>query len=318
MDFRAPVRPPGLRAALASVVRPRYRTVRAVRGLEFALRPGEVAGFLGPNGAGKTTTMKMLAGILHPTAGTARVLGRVPWRRERSLLRRIALVRGSRPLGGPEELTVLDTLRFQRLLYEVPDAEFRRNLAELGELLELAELMGRQVRALSLGERMRAGLAAALVHRPRVLFLDEPTIGLDVAAAAAVRAFLAGYAERTAATVLLTSHHMPDVEALCRRVLLIERGRVRYDGALDRLAAELAPHQLVRVTPAVAGATAEWERFGTVQERGEGGRVALRVPRAEVPRVVGELLARLPVAELAVEEPPLEAVLARFHQEDAE
>jgi ABC-2 type transport system ATP-binding protein len=322
MTFRTPVRPPGLRAALASVVHRRHRTVEAVSELNLELKPGEVAGFLGPNGAGKTTTMKLLTGILHPTSGTAQVLGCTPWRRERRLLRRIALVRGSRPLGGPEELTVLDTLRFQRVLYEVTEFEFRRNLGELSELLGLAELLERQVRALSLGERMRAGLAASLLHRPQVLFLDEPTIGLDVTAAAAVRTFLAAYAEQAAATVLLTSHHMPDVEALCRRVLLIERGRVRYDGELSRLSATLMPHQVVRVTPAEGRAGSEpidWSRFGELQEGpgdggSGGGRIALRVPRPEVPRVVGELLARLPVAELAVEEPPLESVLARFHE----
>ncbi|HSZ42718.1 MAG TPA: ATP-binding cassette domain-containing protein [Trebonia sp.] len=316
MTFRAPVRPPGLRAALASVVYRRYRTIEAVRELTFELCPGEIAGFLGPNGAGKSTTMKLLTGILHPTVGRAEVLGRVPWRRERALLRRIALVRGGRPLGGPEELTVLDTFRFQRLLYEIPEPEFRRNLGELTDLLGLAELNGRQVRALSLGERMRAGLAVALLHRPRVLFLDEPTIGLDVAAAATVRAFLAAYAVQTSATVLLTSHHMPDVEALCRRVLLIDRGRLRYDGELARLSAALTPDQLVRVTP-VGRDGQDWSRFGEVQQdggAGAGSSVVLRVPRREVPRVVGELLARVPVAGLAVEEPPLDAVLARFHQ----
>lgn len=237
MTYRAPVRAGGLGAALRSVVHRQYRHIEAVANMSFEVGPGEVVGFIGPNGAGKTTTMKILSGILHPTAGEVLVLGAQPWRRERWFLKGIALIRGSQPLGGPPELTVLDSFRFQRLLYDVDATDFAINIGELTELLDLEPLLDRQVRALSLGERMRAGLAMALLYRPRVLFMDEPTLGLDVTAAAAIRRFIAAYAERTGATVLLTSHHMTDVESLCRRVILVDRGRLRYDGAL----AELVP-----------------------------------------------------------------------------
>ncbi|MEV6413219.1 ATP-binding cassette domain-containing protein [Kribbella sp. NPDC051718] len=230
MTYRAPVREAGLWPALRSVVHRRYRHIDAVSELTFDLHAGEVVGFVGPNGAGKTTTMKILSGILHPTVGEARVLGHVPWRRRHEYLKQIALVRGSQPIGGPAELTVLDSLRYQQILYEIPKPDFRANLAELVGLLDLDSLLDRQVRALSLGERMRAGLAITLVYRPKVLFLDEPTIGLDVTAAAALRRFIAGYAVQSGATVLLTSHYVTDVESLCRRVILIEHSRVRYDG----------------------------------------------------------------------------------------
>jgi ABC-2 type transport system ATP-binding protein len=276
-----------------------------------------VVGFIGPNGAGKTSTLKMLSGVLHPTAGQASVLGFTPWRREYPFLRRIAFIRGSRPLSGPPELTVMDALRFRRLVYEVPQDAFRRNLAELAELLALGLLLERQVRALSLGERMRAGLASSLIYRPRVLFLDEPTIGLDVSATAVVRRFVAAYARETGATVLLTSHYMADVETLCRRVLLIDRGSLRYDGDLAGLAARLAPWKVVKVAVSNGGMPTDWVRFGEVVST-EAGRVSLRVARHEVPAVTARLLAELPVADLAVEEAPLETVMDQVYREGIE
>jgi ABC-type uncharacterized transport system ATPase subunit len=312
MTYRAPVREPGLRAALGSLFRRQYREVAAVRSLSFGVEAGEVVGFIGPNGAGKTSTLKMLSGVLHPSGGEARVLGFEPSRREYAFLRQLAFVRGSRPIGGPPELTVLDALRFQRLVYEVPEDEFRRNLGELAELLQLGPLLGRQVRALSLGERMRAGLASSLVYRPRVLFLDEPTIGLDVSATAVVRRFIAGYAAQSGATVLLTSHYVADVESLCRRVLLIDQGALRYDGDLAGLVARLAPWKLIKV--AVPYGDADWPRFGEVVSV-EGGKVSLRVPRDDVPGVTARLLAELPVVDLSVEEAPLESVIDRAYRE---
>lgn len=313
MTYRAPVREAGLGAALRSLVRRRFREVEAVREITFSLEPGEVVGFIGPNGAGKTTTLKILCGVLHPTAGTARVLGHTPWRRERAFLRQIAMIRGSRPLGAPPELTVLDALRFQRLIYEVPHDVFRRSLAQLADMLSLEPLLNRQVRALSLGERMRAGLAWSLLYRPRVLFLDEPTIGLDVAAGAAVRRFLVEYSTQTRATVLLTSHYMADVESLCRRTILIDRGSLVYDGALQDLSARLAPYKLLTVQLG-DGCSPRWPAYGEVNSA-EGGRVSLRVRRENVPHVTARLLAELPVLDLTVEEPPLESVIARVYRD---
>jgi ABC-2 type transport system ATP-binding protein len=270
-------------------------------------------GFIGPNGAGKTTTLKMLAGILHPSGGEARVLGFQPWKRAPDFLRQIAMIRGSQPIGGPPELTVMDSLRFQQLIYEVSAGDFRRNLCELTTMLDLEPLLDRQVRALSLGERMRAGLALALLYRPRVLFLDEPTLGLDVTAVAMMRRFIADYSRTTGATILLTSHYMADVESLCKRIMLIDKGKLAYDGDLARLSLTLSPYKLVTVAVS-DDARPQWSCFGDVVES-EDGKAALRVHRQEVPAVTARLLAELPVADLSVEDPPLESVMDRVYRE---
>jgi ABC-2 type transport system ATP-binding protein len=313
MTYRAPVRAAGLRAALRALVQPEYRAIEAVRDLSFVINAGEVVGFIGPNGAGKTTTLKLLSGILHPTRGTARVLGHLPARREYALLRRIALIRGSQPIGGPAELTVMDSLYFQQLLYEVSAADFRRNLGELVALLNLEPLLERQIRALSLGERMRAGLALALLYRPQVLFLDEPTIGLDVTAVQMMRRFITAYSQTTGATVLLTSHYMADVETLCNRIILIHKGRLAYDGALAALATTISPYKLVNLVVSDTEPR-DWGQFGEVVAL-EGSTVALRVLRSAVPMVTARLLAEVPVVDLAVENPPLEHVIDRVYRE---
>jgi ABC-2 type transport system ATP-binding protein len=313
MTYRVPVRAGGLAAALASVVRRRYRDVHAVRQVSFAIAPGEVVGFIGPNGAGKTTAMKMLSGLLHPTSGRVRVLGFTPWQRRTAFLKQIALVRGSQPVGGSQELTVLDAFDYQRLLYDVPRGDFRRTLADLTGLLDLEPLLERQLRALSLGEKMRAGLALSLLYRPKVLFLDEPTLGLDVSATATIRRFLSAYTGQTGATILLTSHYMADVESLCRRLLLIDGGRVQYDGPLSELSARLSPYKLVRVS-APGACRHDVEAAGEVVESSDGTWV-LRVPRENVARVTGGLLSTLDVTDLAVEDPPLENVIDRAYRE---
>ena len=312
MSYRAPVREAGLKAAALSLVRREFREVKAVQDISFTLNAGEVVGFIGPNGAGKTTTLKMLSGILHPTGGTAEVLGFTPWRRATEFLRQIAMIRGSQPIGGPGELTVMDSLRFQRLIYDVPEANFRHNLAELAELLDLGPLLTRQVRTLSLGERMRSGLALALIYRPRVLFLDEPTIGLDVTAVGMIRRFIAAYSRQTGATILLTSHYMADVEALCRRIILIDQGTLRYDGDLVTLSATLSPYKLLKVA-VPDDVRPAWSSFGEIVEA-EDGRVSLRIRREDVPAVTARLLAELPVADLSVENPPLEHVMDQVYR----
>lgn len=313
MTYRVPVRQGGLAAALKSVVRRRYRDVHAVRDVSFEVSAGEVVGFVGPNGAGKTTAMKMMSGLLHPTAGTVEVLGFTPWQRRTPFLKQIALVRGSQPTGGLQELTVLDSLQYQRVLYEVPVGEYRRNLDELCELLELGPLLERQLRALSLGEKMRAGLALSLLYRPKVLFLDEPTLGLDVSAAAAIRRFLATYAGQTGATILLTSHYMTDVESLCRRLILVDHGSVQYDGPLDQLSARLSPYKLIRVS----APSATKEDFADIAEVVATQDISwdLRVPRDQVARATSTLLTTLDVVDLAIEEPSLENVIDRAYRE---
>lgn len=313
MTYRAPVREEGLRAAAVSLFKREYREVRAVQDITFELGVGEIIGFIGPNGAGKTTTLKILSGILHPTSGEVQVLGFVPWKRESKFLRQIAMIRGSQPIGGPAELTVMDTLRFQQLIYEVSGNDFRKNLSELDAMLDLEPLLQRQVRALSLGERMRCGLALSLLYRPRVLFLDEPTIGLDVSAVVMVRRFISNYCRETGATILLTSHYMADVERLCERIVLIDKGRLRYDGNLEDLSKVLSPYKMVRVT-VLGEARPEWFRFGEVVEA-EDGKVVLRVQRGKVPAVTADLLAELLVTDLAVEEPSLENVIDQVYRE---
>ena len=315
MTYKAPVRGHGVRGSLRALIHRTFRSVEAVKAVSFEVEPGEIVGFIGPNGAGKTTTLKMLSGVLHPTGGEATVLGHTPWRRERDFLLQIALIRGSKPFELFGELTVMDVLRFQRLIYEVPEDDFKRRVAELTELLDLDPLKRRQVRALSLGERMRVGFANALVYRPKVLFLDEPTIGLDVSAASAVRGFVRDYCNETGATVLLTSHAMNDVEMLCKRVVLIDRGELRFDGPLQTLATRLAPWKLLRVAVS-DGDAVDWTRYGEVVGF-DDGHAEIRVPRDDAPAVTGRLLAELPVHDLAVEDPPLESVIDLVYKESA-
>jgi ABC-type uncharacterized transport system ATPase subunit len=309
MSYRAPVRKGGLRAALGSLVKREYKTVQALDQISFTIAPGQVSGFIGPNGAGKTTAMKILSGILHPTGGDVRVLGTIPWQRRSTFLKRIAFVRGSQPVGGSQELTVMDSLEYQRLLYDVPRPTFRRTLTDLEALLDLEPLLERQLRALSLGERMRVGLAMALIYRPEVLFLDEPTIGLDVSAASQIREFVSEYVEQTGATVLLTSHYMADVASLCPRLILIDHGNVQYDGPLAELSARLSPYKLIRIST-----QGDPTAFGEVIEKADGQWV-LRVPRDEVAATTGRLLQAMEVVDLAVEEPPLEKVIDQAYRE---
>jgi ABC-2 type transport system ATP-binding protein len=312
MTYRVPVRQEGLGAALRSLIHRSYRELVAVDEVSFDLHTGEIVGFIGPNGAGKTTTLKMLSGILHPTGGNADILGFQPWKRQPAFLRRIAIIRGSQPIGGPVELTVMDSLRLQQLIYDVDDRAFTRNLGQLDAMLDLGALLDRQIRALSLGERMRCGLALNLIYRPQVLFLDEPTIGMDASVVETTRQFIAAYCQETAATVLLTSHSMADVERLCRRVILLDTGTVRYDGDLRTLSERLVPYKMLRVTLA-GGKAADLSRFGDVDE-GENGAYEIRVGRRAVPSVTARLLADFPVIDLAVLEPPLERVIDRAYR----
>lgn len=314
--FRAPIRDAGLRAAMASVFRPRHQVIDAVRDLSLAVPAGQVVGLIGPNGAGKTTTMKMLAGILHPSSGSVDVLGYRPYARQRHYLRSIALLRGREPIGGPAELTVMDNFQYRRLLYDLPEAAFNDHLADLQDILELGDLMNRQLRALSLGQRMRAGFGLALIHRPRVVFLDEPTIGLDATTAAlAFRAFVGRYAASTAATVILTSHYMTEVEALCSRVIVVDPGTVRFDGALDRLAASLSPWKEIRISRSPEALPIEWGRYGELVSD-HGGVVSIRVARERAPQVTAALLGSVTLTDLSVLDPPPEVVLDQYYRHD--
>ena len=302
----------GLRASLRNLVRRQSREVNAVYRIAFEIAPGEVVGFLGPNGAGKTTTLKMLAGLLYPTGGDVRVLGYVPQRREKTFLRQITLVMGNRN-QLQWDLPALDSFELFRAIYRIPDLEFRRTRDEFIDLLDLRDLVRKPVRNLSLGERMKMEIAGALLHGPRVLFLDEPTIGLDVTMQSRIRDFIADYNRRHGATVLLTSHYMADVEALCRRVIVIHHGRILFDGSLSSLIGRFAAYKTIGVT--LDDSSVDLTQYGDVTHR-DGDHVLLRVPKEDTSRVTARLLADLSVTDLTVEEPPIEDVIERvFAQE---
>ncbi len=320
--FQVKVRDPGLRGALRALFRPRYRDVHAVRDVTFRIDPGEIVAFLGPNGAGKTTTLKMLAGLLYPTSGRVEAAGFNPWTGGPPFKRRIALVLGNRQ-QLVWDLPPEETFLLNRAIYDVPERDYRERLAELVALLELADVLQKPVRQLSLGERMKCELVASLLHRPPLLFLDEPTLGLDVTAQEAIRRFLIEYRERHGATVLLTSHYMQDVTALASRVLMINRGRLLYDGALEVLVARIARTKRIelvlgggdgnRVTPEALASFGEVKSF-------RFPNAVLEVRREDAPATSARLLAALPVADLSIEDPPIEEVIrlafARGVEED--
>jgi ABC-2 type transport system ATP-binding protein len=305
--YRVHEREAGAKASIRSLFVRKYKNVEAVKAVSFSLEPGEVVGFLGPNGAGKTTTLKMLSGLLHPNSGEARVLDHVPWKRDREFLRSISLVMGNRNQLA-WDIPATDSFMVNQAVYQIPAKEFRQTLDELIELLELEPLLKKQVRSLSLGERMKCELAAALLHRPAVLFLDEPTLGLDVTMQGRIRKFIADYNRRHTATVLLTSHYMADVLALCRRVIVIHHGSLLYDGELSALSDRIAPFKLVQLDVETPEDAIRAESFAEVIER-EETKVRLRVPRAETSSIVARLLAEVPVVDLTVEDPPIEEVI---------
>ena len=255
--FDVPERDEGLKAATKSLVRRKTREVRAVDGISFEVAPGEIVGFLGPNGAGKTTTLKMLSGLLYPSGGVAAVLGHVPSKRERAFLSRIALVMGNRN-QLQWDLPALDSYELNRAIYRIPRDDFLPVRDELIELLEIGDLVRKPVRQLSLGERMKAEIVGSLLHRPQVLFLDEPTIGLDVTMQKRIREFVARYRQRHEATVMLTSHYMADVEALCERVVVIHHGRILFDGDLSELSDTFAAWVISPAMGRWSIATAIW------------------------------------------------------------
>ena len=305
--FTVPVREAGLKAAVKSLVRRETREVRAVDDIGFEISAGEIVGFLGPNGAGKTTTLKMLAGLLYPTSGEARVLGHVPSKREPDFLRRMTMVMGNRN-QLQWDLPALDSYELIRAIYRLEPGAFRKTRDELIELLDLGDLVNKPVRNLSLGERMKVEIVGALLHRPQVLFLDEPTIGLDVTMQKRIRSFVAEYNQRYGATVLLTSHYMADVQALCRRVVVIHHGHILYDGELARLGTRFDATKTIGVT--LKEGTVDLSAYGEILSS-EDGRVTLRVSRADAPEVAGRILRDLPVADLTIEDPPIEDVIER-------
>ena len=307
-SYRVYQKQEGLLAAVRGLFRREYREVRAVRDVSLVVEHGEFVAFLGPNGAGKTTTLKLLSGVIYPTSGTARVLGYVPWNREVAYRRRFALVMGQKNQLW-WDLPAMESFRLHQQIYRIDPGQFERTLSELTELLEIGQLLKQPVRELSLGERMKMELTAALLHSPEVLFLDEPTIGLDVVAQHRIQQFLRAYQEQRKITVLLTSHYMKDVAALCRRVVIIAQGQIKYDGSLTGIVDQFSSQKLVTLQLANGQAAGDFARYGTLVSA-TPPKVKLRIERPAVARALAQILADHTVEDIIVEDPPLEEVIA--------
>ncbi len=308
--YRVHERKPGFFAALKALFARDAKSVPAVDGVSFEIEAGERVGFLGPNGAGKTTTLKMLAGLLHPTAGAVRVDGHVPQRREVAFLEKIMLVMGQKQ-QLIWDLPPADTFELNRAIYEVPRPVYEATVKELSELLELGDLVKKPTRELSLGERMKCELVAALIHRPRVLFLDEPTIGLDVTTQVVVREFIRDYNERFGATLILTSHYMDDVAALCPRVIVIDKGKLSYDGGLEELVQRVRPEKRLALSLGADPDPAALAALGHVVQR-EGREVVVQVTQDELASTVSRALSTLEVQDFTVTAAPLEEVMSEL------
>jgi ABC-2 type transport system ATP-binding protein len=302
----------GLGGSLRNFVARKKLVREAVRGVSFSIERGEMVGFLGPNGAGKTTTLKMLSGIMHPTSGEARVLGFVPWMRKKEFRMRISIVMGQRSQLWPD-LPPLESFALNREIYEIDRAKYDRTLGELVELFGVRDFLGVQVRRLSLGERMKMEIIAALLHEPEVLFLDEPTIGLDILSQRAIRDIVRKLNATRGTTVMLTSHYLSDIEELCRRVILVNRGSIVYDGALAGVNAALAERKVVKLVLSEGADPAALSAYGGFRAL-EGATATFHVARSEVRDFSMRVLGELPVADLTIEEVPLEEGIARLYR----
>jgi ABC-2 type transport system ATP-binding protein len=315
-SYRVYQKKEGLRAAITGLFRRRYRVVEAVRRIDLDVEQGEFVAFLGPNGAGKTTTLKLLSGVINPTAGSARVLGYVPWLRENAYRRRFALVMGQKNQLW-WDLPAAESFRLHQQIYRIDPSAFQRTQDELVELLGIRNLLNQPVRELSLGERMKMELTAALLHSPDVLFLDEPTIGLDVVAQHNIQKFLKHYQEVRQITILLTSHYMKDVAALCRRVVVINHGQIVYDGSLEGIIDRFSSHKMLTLLFSDGQLPSDFARYGEVVELAEP-RVKLRIDRQQISRVLSAVLSTYTLEDVSVEDPPLEEVIAQVFAQSAE
>ena len=306
----------GLAASLRGLFHREYREVEAVRGIDLAVEQGEFVAFLGPNGAGKTTTLKLLSGVISPTSGSARVMGHTPWKRENAYRRQFALVMGQKNQLW-WDLPAQESFRLHQQIYGIDPTDFQRARDELADLLNVRKLMAQPVRELSLGERMKMELTAALLHSPRVLFLDEPTIGLDVVAQHAIQGFLKEYQRRRDTTILLTSHYMKDIVALCQRVVIIADGNIHYDGSLGGIVDQFSGAKIVTLQFTSDRIPSDLDRYGEVLEV-QSPKVTLRVSRQQVAKVLAAILDRCPMDDVSVEDPPLEDVIAEVFAQAGE
>lgn len=305
----------GFKGTLTHFFNRTYREIKAVQNVSFHISPGEIVGFLGANGAGKTTTLKMLTGLIHPSSGTVRVAGQVPFQRQAAFLQKITLVMGQKQ-QLIWDLPAWDSLRVNAAVYGISDRALHQRVGELSEMLALTNKLTQPVRKLSLGERMKAELLAALLHQPQVLFLDEPTLGLDVNAQVAVREFLRDYNQRYQATIMLTSHYMADITALCQRVLMIHQGQLIYDGSLDELVDRFAPCREVKIEFTCAYTKDQLSPYGDLQVM-DGRSARFLVRQEDLTHTIGKLLAELQVLDLSVSDPPIEEIIGQVFQAGA-
>ena len=308
-NFEVTEKEPGITGAIKSLFSPKKKTVHALRSISFTITPGELVGFIGPNGAGKTTTLKTLSGLLYPTSGFVEVLEHDPWEKRSEFLKQISLVMGQKNQLW-WDLPAIETFELNRAIYEIPKKEYEKNLTELVDLLGTGKLLTTPVRKLSLGQRMRMELTASLLHRPKVLFLDEPTIGLDLVAQAKVRDFIYEYNREYGATILLTSHNMDDLINLARRVIVIDEGKILFDGALEELVNKFAKEKIINVTLSGEDDIKKIESIGKIKKMAFP-QVTLSVPRAATAVAASELLQNFPVEDLTIEEVPIEEIIRK-------
>lgn len=309
--FKVYQKQPGLWGSIKSLWNRKYETVKAVDDISFEINPGEMIGFIGQNGAGKTTTLKTLSGLLYPTDGEVEVLGYNPWDRKPEFQKQFALVMGQKNQLW-WDLPAMETFLLNKAIYEIPDEQYKKTLNTLVELLDVKDVLKVQVRKLSLGQRMKCELIAALLHNPKVLFLDEPTIGLDVVMQKALRDFIKQYNEEFNATIILTSHYMGDVKELCKRAIIIDKGKKIFDGELQSIIDKYARNKILSLVFSSEVKEAELKKFGDIKEfiqDGSAYTATVLVPRKKATSIAGEILNKLPVEDLNIEEPPIEAII---------
>lgn len=302
----------GILGTFKGIFSPKSKIVRAVDNVSFEIKEGELVGFIGPNGAGKTTTLKILSGVLHPDGGLVEVLGHSPWRREDSFLKNIALIMGQKN-QLLWELPAIDSFLLNRAIYEIPKNVFNAKLEELLSLLDVKDLISTPVRKLSLGQRMRLELVAALLHNPRILFLDEPTIGLDVVGSQKIREFIAKHNKQYGSTILLTSHYMEDIERLATRVIIINQGKILFEGKLSKIIEKYAPYKVIKLLFSKEPNFQKLGAVGTIDSY-EFPRAEIHVPRNVAPLAASQLLQSFSIADLTIEEPPVEEVIRGIYE----
>ncbi len=313
--YRVPVREKGLLPSMKALIQPVYNNVTAVDNINFQIDRGEIVGFIGPNGAGKTTTLKMLSGLLYPTEGNTRVAGYIPYERQRDYLKTISMVMGNKSQLIPS-ITVMDSFYITKEIYQISSEDFKARLEELSDLLEIEDLLNKLPRNLSLGERAKCEFAAALLYRPDILFLDEPTLGMDVSIQIRLRKFIKDYNKKYGTTIILTSHYMEDITSLCSRTIFINKGKLMYDGSLEELSRKLSPYKLIKATfkEELQEVSALLPKDSTITER-NGLTYIFRVNKEEISETAGVLLRSNLIIDLTIENPSIEAVIDKAYQE---